>query len=199
MKSVLKDSYVAINYTGRLDNGEIFDSSEDHGPLKFCMGNNSVIEGLEEGLIGMTLGEKRDIRIEAEKAYGAREEDQVITVERKELPEKMKPEVGMVIDLQTEAGERFPGTISKVTAKNVTIDLNHPLAGQVLSFAVEVVDIRAEGDEGTDEWEEHGHDCCGGHGDEGCGSCGSDEDDSDSEEGGCGSDKGGGGCCGGHH
>lgn len=211
MKTITQGSLVAIHFTGKLDNGEVFDSSAGNDPLKFKVGAGHVIDGLDEGLIGLRAGQVRDIAITPEKGFGVYEKESVISIERAAMGKGMNPKPGMLIDMETENGQRIPGTITEVTEDGVKIDLNHPLAGKTLHFNIEVVEVHAEGDPGTENWGEHDHggccgehehgDCCGEH-DHGC--CGEHEGDGD-DEGCCGGhgkddvDKGGkGGCCGGH-
>ncbi|HNV72641.1 MAG TPA: peptidylprolyl isomerase [Candidatus Ozemobacteraceae bacterium] len=208
MKTITQGSLVAIHFTGKLENGEIFDSSAGNEPLKFKVGAGHVIDGLDEGIIGMRAGQVRDIKVTPEKGFGSYEDSSVLSVERAAMGKNMQPKPGMLIDIQTENGQRIPGTIVDVTEDTVKIDLNHPLAGKNLNFNVEVVEVHDEGDPGTENWGEHDHGgCCGEHEDGCCGEhdhgcCGENEGEDD-DEGCCGTHgKGGnggkGGCCGGH-
>ncbi len=204
MKTVNQGSCVAIHFTGKLENGEVFDSSSGNEPLKFKVGAGHVIDGLDEGIIGMRAGQVRDITVTPDKGFGSYEESHVITVEREHMGRNAQLKPGMLIDIQTENGQRIPGTIIEVTDKKVTIDMNHPLAGKNLHFNVEMLEVHDAGDPGTENWGEHEHGgccgeheggCCGEH-DHGC--CGDDESDDDTCCGGGNGSGGKGGCCGGH-
>ncbi|MBW1975377.1 MAG: peptidylprolyl isomerase [Deltaproteobacteria bacterium] len=141
MKKVEKGHFVRIHYTGRLENGEVFDSSEGRGPLEFQVGAGQVIRGFEEQIVGMGINEKKSFTLSPEEAYGHRDERLEQTFSRSELPSGFEPSVGEVLALQTPDGGRIPATVVSVTPEDITIDLNHPLAGHTISFEVEVVDI----------------------------------------------------------
>lgn len=141
MRTVQKGDFVKVHYTGKLDNGEIFDSSEGRSPFEFQVGSGQVIPGFENSLIGMKLNEKKTFTIEPEDAYGERDERLVQTFQRAELPMDFQPSVGEILALQTEDGARLHAIVADVTSTTITIDLNHPLAGQRLTFDVEVVEI----------------------------------------------------------
>lgn len=130
---------VQVHYTGRLDDGEVFDSSEDGEPLQFRVGNNEVIKGFDEGVRGMQVGEQRRIEIEADDAYGARVEALVQRVPREGINLDVEPQAGMQLTLQLPDGNEIPVAITEVTSGQVTLDANHPLAGQKLIFDVMLV------------------------------------------------------------
>lgn len=132
---------VKIHYTGTLDNGEKFDSSAGRDPLKFEVGSGMVIPGFEKGVLGMAIGEKKSIHIPADEAYGQPREDMMLEIDRSQLPEGLAPEVGMPLQMQGPDGQPFPVRVSKVEESTVTIDANHPLAGQNLNFELELVEI----------------------------------------------------------
>ncbi|CDM64863.1 FKBP-type peptidyl-prolyl cis-trans isomerase [Pyrinomonas methylaliphatogenes] len=133
---------VRVHYTGRLENGEIFDSSEGGEPLEFKLGAGQVIAGFDEGVQGMYVGETRTIEIPAEDAYGERVEALVQTIPREGLNLETEPEVGMNLVLQLPDGSQIPVAITDVTDKYITLDANHPLAGQKLIFDVQLVEVR---------------------------------------------------------
>lgn len=132
---------VSIHYTGTLDDGSTFDSSEGRDPLTFQMGEGQIIQGLEAALDGMEVGEKKTVTIPAEQAYGPRQEEAVQEVPRAMIPDHIPLDPGTALQMQTPNGSMMPVTVTAVTDETVTLDANHPLAGQALTFAVEVVAI----------------------------------------------------------
>ena len=132
---------VKVHYTGKLDDGTVFDSSKEREPLEFAIGDKKVIPGFEEAVIGMDIGEKKTVKLEAEKAYGPYRKELVMVVEKKQLPQDMKPEVGQQLQIKQEKNPPIIVTITKVSDNDVTLDANHPLAGKDLTFEVELVEI----------------------------------------------------------
>ncbi|WP_213684035.1 peptidylprolyl isomerase [Roseicyclus sp.] len=132
---------VSIHYTGTLDDGSTFDSSEGRDPLTFQMGEGQIIQGLEAALEGMAVGETKTVTIPAEQAYGPRHAEAVQEVPREMIPDHIPLDLGTSLQLQTPNGSMMPVTVTAVTDEAVTLDANHPLAGQALTFAVEVVEI----------------------------------------------------------
>lgn len=132
---------VSIHYTGTLDDGSTFDSSEGLDPLTFQMGEGQIIQGLEAALEGMAVGETKTVTIPAEQAYGPRHAEAVQEVPRDMIPDHIPLDLGTSLQLQTPNGSMMPVTVTAVTDEAVTLDANHPLAGQALTFAVEVVEI----------------------------------------------------------
>lgn len=132
---------VKIHYTGTLDDGSQFDSSSGRDPLEFEMGAGMVIPGFEKGVSDMQVGEKKTIHIPAEEAYGEKRDDMVMDFERSQLPEGLEPEVGMGLQMQGPQGQAIPVQITAVAEETITIDANHPLAGQNLNFELELVEV----------------------------------------------------------
>ena len=132
---------VRVHYTGRLESGEVFDSSAGSDPLEFHLGAGQVIPGFEEGVRGMRVGERRTVEIAAEDAYGERREGLVQQVPRS-LMGGAEPHVGMQVLAPMQDGSQLPLTITEVSAEQITVDANHPLAGQKLIFDLELVEIR---------------------------------------------------------
>jgi peptidylprolyl isomerase len=129
-----------VHYTGRLANGDVFDSSAGGDPLEFQVGAGQVISGSDEGVHGMSVGDKKTIEIEADDAYGQRVEQLVNQVPRAGLNlGDTQPEVGMNLIMHVADGQEIPITITEVTDTHVTLDANHPLAGERLIFDVERV------------------------------------------------------------
>ncbi len=132
---------VKIHYKGTLNDGTEFDTSEGREPLKFTLGNGQVIPGFDKRVLGMTTNEKKTLNIPATEAYGAHRDDLVMTIPKTEIPSDIKPEVGMQLQMQGQEGQQFNVLISELTDENITLDANHPLAGQDLNFDVELVEI----------------------------------------------------------
>lgn len=128
---------VKVHYTGRLSDGTIFDSSRDGDPLEFTLGVGMVIAGFEEGVQGMAVGEQKTINIPPEEAYGEYHEEYVRDIPRSEIQLGVEPQAGMQLELKTPQGEAIPITITKVDAESITLDANHPLAGETLIFDIE--------------------------------------------------------------
>jgi peptidylprolyl isomerase len=132
---------VKIHYTGTLDDGNQFDSSAGREPLEFEVGAGMVIPGFENGVKDMAVGEKKSIHIPAAEAYGEKREEMVMEFERAQLPEGLDPEVGMGLQMQGPEGQPIPVQIAAVGEATITIDANHPLAGQNLTFELELIEV----------------------------------------------------------
>jgi FKBP-type peptidyl-prolyl cis-trans isomerase 2 len=139
-----KGDKVKVHYHGRLIDGTTFDSSQGREPLEFEVGSGMVIKGFDEGVAGMSLGDKKTISIPAEEAYGQRQEEMVIEFPIINFPPDIKPEVGMTLNMHSENGQELPVVITAITEEAVTLDANHPLAGQELVFDIELVDIKGK-------------------------------------------------------
>lgn len=133
-------SQVKIHYTGRLDNGQVFDSSQERDPLEFTMGQGQLIPGFEAAVRGMQAGDKKTVTIPAKEAYGPRQEELLFAVDRAQLPDHIQPEVGQQLQVNQE-GQTAVVTISELTDTTITLDANHPLAGENLTFELEVMEI----------------------------------------------------------
>ncbi len=134
---------VRVHYTGRLKDGQVFDSSEGGEALEFEVGAGQVIPGFDEGVREMTIGETRRIEIESDDAYGERVEALVQSVAREGMNMEAEPEVGMNLIMQLPDGNQIPVAITEVTDTHVTLDANHPLAGEHLSFDVTLVENKS--------------------------------------------------------
>ena len=135
---------VRVHYTGRLDDGRVFASSRAQGPLELKVGEGTLLPSVEETLTRMEPGEERTVTIPAERAYGPHEPELVLAVDRTEFPEDIEPEVGQ--ELQVQQGDAvLVMRVAEVSDEEVTIDANHPVAGQNLTFDLELVEIRSEG------------------------------------------------------
>lgn len=132
---------VKIHYTGTLDDGTQFDSSSGRQPLEFTVGSGQVIDGFDKAVEGMAVGDSKTVNIPPEKAYGPRNEQMVQDVPRNALPEGLEPQVGMALQAKGNEGQIHNLTVTAVHDSSITVDGNHPLAGQALNFDIELVEI----------------------------------------------------------
>ena len=132
---------VLVHYTGTLDDGSEFDSSRDRGPLQFTVGAGEVIPGFDDAVRDLEVGESKQVTIPADQAYGQRTDEALQEFPRDAFPEE--PEVGWMVELQTDDGQRVPATVVEVGDEIVVLDFNHPLAGQNLTFDIELVSVDA--------------------------------------------------------
>ncbi|KAB7530738.1 peptidylprolyl isomerase [Flagellimonas olearia] len=141
MSKVKENDTVKVHYTGKLTNGQIFDSSLQREPLEVALGQGQLIPGFEKGLIDMAVNEKKTITIAKEEAYGEVNESLFQKISKSQLPEDLKPEVGMGLVGSNADGQQQQFRVAKVEADDIILDGNHPLAGQDLVFDLEVVEI----------------------------------------------------------
>ena len=130
---------VAVHYTGKLTDGEMFDTSEGRDPLKFQVGSGQIIPGFEKAIMGKNIGEKVTINISADEAYGQIREDLIVSVPKTQMPGEVQ--VGQPLQAQGDNGQTINVIVKEVNEENVMIDGNHPLAGKELVFDIEVVEI----------------------------------------------------------
>ena len=131
---------VHIHYTGRLDDGTVFDSSEGRAPLTFTLGSGQVVPGFDRAATGLDVGEERTVRLEPSDAYGDRREDLVLTVPREAFPSDVSPQAGQRLQLGLQGGGTLDAEVTAVSDEAITLDANHPLAGQALTFDVQRVE-----------------------------------------------------------
>ncbi len=141
MQKVENGKFVSVTYTGTLENGDVFDSSEGRLPLEFQTGSGQLIKGFEDAVMGMSLNGKKEFTLQPEEAYGIRDEEKVHEFPRSELPDGIEPNVGDTMALTTPEGQQIPAQLIEMDEESLKFDLNHPLAGQSLTFAIEVVGI----------------------------------------------------------
>lgn len=132
---------VRIHYTGTLSDGSTFDSSEGREPLEFTIGSGQIIPGLDAALPGMTAGDKKTVEVPADQAYGEPDPNARQAVPRADIPADIPLEIGTQLQVQTPQGQVMPVTVAEVTEVEVILDANHPLAGQDLTFAIELVSV----------------------------------------------------------
>ncbi len=141
MQQVKSGDTIKVHYHGKLTDGTTFDSSEGRDPLEFEVGSGMVIQGFDEGVTGMAIGEKKTINIPADEAYGQKEEDRVMEFPMDRFPPDLQPEVGMQLNMSNGEGQDLPVLIAEVREDTVLLDANHPLAGEDLTFDLELVEI----------------------------------------------------------
>lgn len=139
---IQKGNTVTLHYTGSLDDGTIFDSSEKHEPLTFTVGEGKVIPGFEQGVLGMDKNEEKEIVIEPKDAYGEYNAELIGKLPKAQLPKEPEPKEGMVLMISLPEGQQMPARITKVEQDAVMIDINHPLAGKRLHFKVRIVEVK---------------------------------------------------------
>ncbi len=138
---VKKDDTIKVHYKGTLTDGQLFDSSEGREPLEFTVGSGQVIPGFDNAVMDMEVGEEKSFDIPSDEAYGGRDERLIQQVGRDQLPEDLKPEVGMMLSSTLPNGEQIPVKVTEVADQSITIDANHPLAGEDLKFEIKLVEI----------------------------------------------------------
>jgi peptidylprolyl isomerase len=141
MAEAKKGDSVKIHYTGQLDDGTVFDTSQDKDPLEFTLGEGKLIPGFEEAVEGMKVGEEKKAEIPADHAYGPRRDDLLLSVPKEQLPDGLDPEVGQHLQMNPGDGRTVVVEVKDVTDEEVILDANHPLAGKDLTFEIQVVDI----------------------------------------------------------
>ena len=156
--AVKKGDKVKMDYTGKLEDGTVFDTSkhEDHShPLEFQVGENKIIKGLEEQVVGMEKDEEKQIKVPKDKAYGDRNEQLIVDIPKEKLPKDKEVKPGMMLLMSGEDGKQMPSVVLEVGDESVKIDLNHPLAGRDLFFDVKILEIQenngAEEDSSQDD------------------------------------------------
>ena len=132
---------VKVHYTGKLDDGTVFDSSVEREPLEFSLGSGNVIPGFEEAIVGMAPGESKTATIPPDQAYGPQRDELVITVEKEQIPTDLSVEVGQQLQISQNNGQVIPVIVTDVSDSKVTLDANHPLAGQQLTFDIQLVEV----------------------------------------------------------
>jgi FKBP-type peptidyl-prolyl cis-trans isomerase 2 len=160
LNKVGKGNLVSIEYEGKLDNGEVFDTSKGHAPLQFIAGNKQVIEGFDNAVMGMKKGEEKEIHIKAKEAYGESNPALIHEIPKSMIKTDKEMKPGMSIVMATPDGHQIPLLIKEVKKDTILLDMNHPLAGKNLNFKVKVLEIK----EATEEDKECscGNECsCG--------------------------------------
>ena len=132
---------VKVEYTGTFEDGEVFDSSEKHGqPLEFQLGAKQVVPGFENAIVGMEKDEEKEVKIESKDAYGDPNPQLVQKIPKDKLPQDQEVKPGMVLGMTLPNGQQIPAKVTEVGDTEVTLDLNHPLAGKTLNFKIKLVE-----------------------------------------------------------
>lgn len=132
---------VRVHYTGKLDDGTIFDTSTDREPLQFKIGEGQLIEDFEQAVVGMNPGESKTVQIPSDRAYGPHHKEMVLEVDRGEFPNNLEPKIDQRLQVQQQNGQSFAVTVTEVSETKVTLDANHPLAGKDLTFDIQLTEI----------------------------------------------------------
>ncbi|MEP6594726.1 MAG: peptidylprolyl isomerase [Ginsengibacter sp.] len=141
MQQVKNGDVVKVHYTGKLTNGEQFDSSTGREPLEFTVGGGQMIKGFDNAMPGMSVGEKKTISITPEEGYGEKNEEAIIEFPKQNVPADIPLKVGMQLELRSEDGAPIPVTVADVKEETIILDANHSLAGKELVFDIELVEI----------------------------------------------------------
>lgn len=141
MQEAKKEDSVKVNYTGKLADGTVFDSSANREPLQFKLGAGEVIPGFEEAIIGMQEGTKKTVNISSDQAYGPYQDDLVIEVSKNKLPDNLKLELGQKLTMKMNDNSQIMVTVTDIRDEAISIDANHPLAGKDLTFDIELIGI----------------------------------------------------------
>jgi peptidylprolyl isomerase len=141
MAQAQSGDHVRVHYTGRLADGTIFDTSMEREPLEFTLGGGELIPGFEQAVLGMTAGESKTVTILTDQAYGPHHAERVIDVERHHLPPDIQPELGQRLQMTRPDGTTVTVVVTTITETQVTLDANHPLAGQDLIFDLMLVEV----------------------------------------------------------
>ncbi len=141
MSIASKGNSVKVHYTGRLEDGTVFDSSQNREPLQFTLGDGNMIKGFDAAVHGMEIGQEITVTIPSDEAYGEKREDMMIDIPRNQVPEHIKPELGMELTLQSQEGHPMPVKVVHLDDEKIILDANHPLAGEDLIFDITLVEI----------------------------------------------------------
>ncbi len=140
---IIEDGHkISVHYIGTFEDGEMFDSSRERGPLDFEVGAGQMIKGFDLAVVGMKVGESKQITLAPEEAYGPRNEEMLIEMPLKNFPQDMELTEGMQLQLTNPNGQPVPAMVAKVEEEHVTMDVNHPMAGKTLVFDIEIVEIK---------------------------------------------------------
>ena len=141
-KTAKKGDTISVEYTGRLESGEVFDTSKGREPLEFEVGVHSVIKGFEDGVIGMKIGEEKDIDISPEDGYGPKNDNYIKELPKESVPKELELKKGMILMFKREDDMRIPAIVQDIKKDTILVDFNHPLAGKNLKFKVKLLEIK---------------------------------------------------------
>ncbi|MCF8069669.1 MAG: peptidylprolyl isomerase [Desulfobacterales bacterium] len=161
-EAVQNGDTISVHYTGKLENGEVFDSSKGRDPLKFTVGKGMLIKGFDTAVVDMKPGEKKSVSISPDEGYGLSIDDFILAIPKTGFPEDFNFEVGAQLGLPTQDGQTVPAKIVELNDDTITVDANHPLAGKTLIFDIEIAEVGLEPEQMS---------CSGSTEEGGCGSC----------------------------
>lgn len=141
MKRAKVGDTVKVHYTGKLQNGNVFETSEDRKPKEFTIGQNEIIPGFEKAVVGMEVGESKTIEVPAEEAFGPYRKELVQVIERNLVPADMEPKEGDRLQAVQQNGQQLEMTVKAVSTSTLTLDANHVLAGQDLTFDIKLIEV----------------------------------------------------------
>lgn len=141
MSVASKGNSVKVHYTGKLEDGTVFDSSANREPLQFTLGDGNMIKGFDSAVHGMSVGDEKSVTIPCGEAYGEKRDDMLLDIPLNQVPAHIKPEIGMELSLQNQAGQPVPVKVTHIDEEKITLDANHPLAGKDLIFDITLVEI----------------------------------------------------------
>ena len=141
MKQAQKGDTVKVHFKGTLDDGTVFADSKGGDPVQFTIGEGALIPGFEEETVGMSEGEQKSIRLEADRAFGQKRDELVSTVPRSAIPENIDLAVGLQLQMNSSSGQPVQVVVTDVAEDEITIDANPPLAGHPLTFDIELVEL----------------------------------------------------------
>jgi peptidylprolyl isomerase len=142
MDNVQSGDVVKIHYTGKLINGNVIETSKNHQPLEFTVGNGQVLAGIDKSVIGMKAGEQRSVEIVPEEAFGLRRDDLVVVFNKADMPDHIHPSIGQQLKFDHPDFKDLVFSVMDMDEQTVTLDANHPLAGHTLYFDLELVEIK---------------------------------------------------------
>lgn len=140
-QQVKRGDRITLHFIGKNEADEIFASTKDEQPVELTVGEGKVIPGIERGVLGMEVGERRSLTVSPEKGFGEWRPELVTTVKKEDFPESIQPSVGQQLRIKTEADKLTSARVTRIEADNVTLDANHPLAGQNLKFEIDLLEI----------------------------------------------------------
>jgi len=141
MSNAKNGDTVKVHYTGTLEDGTVFDSSAESEPLEFTLGNGQLIKGFEDAVLGMSIGEKKQVKISYDETYGTRKDELILKFDRAAFPPSIEPREGLVLNLKSPEGRLIVAEIKEISGDSVTLDANHPLAGKDLTFEINLMEI----------------------------------------------------------
>lgn len=141
MKQAKHGDTVKVHYTGKLEDGNVFDTSTNRPPLQFTIGDGQIIPGFEQAVIGMNPGESKTTNVSMDEAYGPHRKENLLEVNREHFPAHVEPKVGQQLQIPQQNGRRSIVTVANVSESSIILDANHPLAGKNLTFQIELIEI----------------------------------------------------------